>query len=102
MPTAAQNAANSADRIATACKETHPMFERIPHIRPQLTWHRPVGRRGCRLEQTRRPATDADWSSTALTSANAVLQLDVREGVPGKGTDELTQQPMTCTRRSHG
>lgn len=93
--TAAQNAANSADRIATACKETHPVFERIPHIRPQLTWHRPVGRRGCRLEQTRRPAT-------ALTSANAVLQLDVREGVPGKGTDELTQQPMTCTRRSHG
>jgi hypothetical protein len=90
MPTAAQNAANSADRIATACKETHPMFERIPRIRPQLTRHRPVERHGCRLEQARRPATDADWSSTALNSAHGAFQLDVPGGVPRKGTGELT------------
>ena len=80
---------NSADRIATACKETHTMFERIPHIRPQLSRHRPVERHGCRLEQTRRPATDADWSPTAPNSAHGAFQLDVSEGVPRKGTGEL-------------
>jgi hypothetical protein len=45
MLTAAQNAASSADRIATACDETHPPFERIPPIRPRLTRGRPVERK---------------------------------------------------------
>ncbi len=37
MPTAAQNAASSPRKIATACEITHPMFGLIPRIATRLT-----------------------------------------------------------------